>query len=82
MKEEGLLITCDRCGKTGFFRTTGERATHCGTRWNTFEPADGWTHEHGIGDMCPRCSKEFEKIKLKFEDMKICFKERMARCDE
>ena len=76
MRDKGLLIKCDRCEKTGFFRTTGDREADGGyTRWNTFEPADGWTYEPDIGELCPDCSQEFE-------DIKIEFKHRMARCDE
>lgn len=76
MREKGMLRTCDRCGETTFFKTIGDGEADGGfTRWNKFEPAEGWTYEGGIGDLCPGCSQEFE-------DIKICFKERMARCDE
>lgn len=76
MKEKGLLIKCDRCGETGFFKTIGDGEMDGGfTRWNKFESAEGWSCEYDIGDLCPNCSQEFE-------DMKLGFKHMIARCDE
>ena len=67
-KQNGQLRTCDRCKKEQFFKTTGDGETDGGyTRWNKFEDAIGWTVETEIGDMCPKCSKEFKELKSKFK---------------
>lgn len=67
MRQNGELRTCDRCKCTGFFKTIGDGETDGGyTRWNKFEPANGWSVECDIGDLCPDCTREFEKMKRKF----------------
>lgn len=70
MYERGKLMTCDRCGRTAFFKCTGERETDGGhTRWSTFEEAVGWTRhfEYETGDLCPSCSEEFNLIVGQFK---------------
>ena len=67
-RANGELRTCDRCGKTIFLKTTGDGERDGGyTRWNKFEKAEGWTTEHDIGDLCPDCSSEFERLKQNFK---------------
>lgn len=66
-KQNGELRTCDRCGKTQFFKCTGEKERDGGyTRWNTFEDAVGWDYKREIGDMCPECSEEYNNRYEKF----------------
>ena len=66
-KENGELRTCDRCGKTQFFKTIGDGERDGGyTRWNKFEEPVGWTMERDIGDLCPECSSLYEKMKNEF----------------
>ena len=56
----GQMRTCDRCGKQVFLKTIGEGEADGGfTRWNNFEPAEGWSVNKG--DLCPVCTLEFEK---------------------
>ena len=75
MKTNGRLIECDRCGNTTFCKTTGDGELDGGyTRWNKFEDAEGWSHEHGIGDLCTRCTEEFRKILDDFKNAKEKFK--------
>lgn len=71
MRANGQLRTCDRCGEAVFFKTTGEKEMDGGfTRWNTFEKAEGWSVEIGIGDLCPACTIELEVLKEKFKQQK------------
>ena len=51
MREHGKLYTCDRCKMQGFF---------------AHEP-ESWGYDFGIGDLCPRCNGQLEKIKEKFK---------------
>lgn len=75
MKTNGRMIQCDRCGKTTFCKTTGDGERDGGfTRWNKFVDAEGWSHEHEIGDLCPSCTEEFRKIVDDFKTAKEKFK--------
>lgn len=68
----GRLTICDRCGAKGFARTTGDGDADGGyTRWNKFEPLEGWTYVTGIGSMCPECSTEWERTKGAFIECDI-----------
>lgn len=59
----GRLLTCDRCGKQIFLNCTGEGEADGGyTHWNTFEKADGWMWVREVGDMCPRCWRDYNEI--------------------
>ena len=67
MKMNGRLIICDRCGKEQFFKHIGDGETDGGfTRWNKFEEAKGWSNEYKIGDLCPECTEEFQRMKERF----------------
>lgn len=67
MKANGRLIKCDRCGKETFCKANGEGELDGGyTRWNKFEDASGWSHELGIGDLCPDCTQKFKELKDNF----------------
>lgn len=68
MKENGRKIVCDRCGQSTFVRCNGEGEMDGGyTRWNKFEQAEGWQWEHGVGDLCPECSKEWNEMQEAFK---------------
>lgn len=68
MRVNGQLKTCDRCGESVFLKTIGDGDLDGGyTRWNKFEPSEGWSVEHGIGDLCPTCTTELETIKEEFK---------------
>ena len=67
MKTNGRMIKCDRCGKEIFCQANGEGEMDGGfTRWTKFEEAEGWSHEHGIGDLCPECTQEYQRLKEEF----------------
>lgn len=66
-KEEGVKFTCDRCGKTRFFKSPGDDDK----KWFGFERWDdcaakeeGWVHIIDSGGMwlCPKCAAEYEEM--------------------
>ena len=61
--KKGKLRECDRCGATCFLLYAGTRSADGGyTTWDNFEEApDGWFFQTGIGDLCPKCSAEYEE---------------------
>ena len=66
-REKGEIRTCDRCKATVFLRCTGEGERDGGyTRWNEFEPAEGWGHEYGMGDLCPTCMEKLVRLREDF----------------
>lgn len=80
MRENGRLMTCDRCGNQTFSKCIGEREMDGGfTRWSEFEEAEGWTKELDIGDLCPGCTEEFKKIVENFKTEKENFIGRIHR---
>ena len=58
MKKNGRLIVCEHCGKETFCKINASDPT----RWDRFEKAEGWSYVFFIGDLCPRCSKKYNKI--------------------
>lgn len=59
----GRLLTCNRCGKTTFLKHIGTGETDGGwTHWDKFEPAAGWDMISGLGDVCPDCKAEYNKV--------------------
>ena len=67
-KTNGQLITCDRCEATVFVKVEKECERDGGfTRWKVFEKAEGWTYESFIGDLCPKCSNEYECLQEEFK---------------
>jgi hypothetical protein len=65
----GRLLVCDRCGETVFCECTGEGETDGGyTRWNKFKPAEGWSVEVDIGNMCPRCTESYNEVIRQFKN--------------
>ena len=65
-KLKGELRTCDRCGKSQFFKLVHTGELDGGfTHTNKFEEAKGWDWLDGL-DLCPECAKEWEKMKKKF----------------
>ena len=71
----GQLVTCDRCGQTVFLKTIGEGELDGGyTRWNKFDPfPTGWSVKSGLGDLCPDCSREWNRIETDFMNKKLEF---------
>lgn len=68
MKVNGRLRTCDRCGKMAFAKHIGDGEADGGwSRWNKFESLEGWCWEKDIGDLCPECTKEWERMKESFK---------------
>lgn len=68
--QKGLLVTCDRCGKTTFRKYIGKGETDGGyTTWDKFEATpDGWKYSDDLGSwLCPKCNTEYEKIKEEFK---------------
>ena len=64
-RQNGRLITCDRCGATTFCITTGEGEMDGGfTRWNKFaDPPPGWGYSSEINmDLCPKCYAEYNRM--------------------
>lgn len=61
---KGKLVTCDRCGMQTFLKCTGEGERDGGyTRWNTFEDyPEGWEWRRDVGQLCPDCNQEYEKL--------------------
>lgn len=51
MRECGKMYQCDRCKDVGFF---------------SVEPAT-WDYEVGVGDLCPRCKKQWGEVKGRFK---------------
>ena len=57
----GQMRTCDRCGKSAFFKCIGDGELDCGyTRWNNFEEATDWSVERG--DLCPDCTHKLKNV--------------------
>lgn len=65
---KGKLRTCDRCGASVFLKYTGSKEYDGGwTVYDYFESApEGLTWVADIGDLCPECHTEYEKIKNNF----------------
>lgn len=63
----GKLLTCDRCGNTAFKEYTGEGVLDGGfTRYITYEDTpEGWSKMND-NDLCPECSKQFNKMQQDF----------------
>lgn len=68
--KKGSLLICDRCGNTAFLPLTGKDYFDGGySSADKFEPyPKGWTHICiGVySDLCPECSKEWEKTRAAF----------------
>ena len=79
-KQEGLLITCDRCGNFEFLPLLDCSELDGGfTRINNFEsPKEEWGNENfGIDgksyqDLCPKCFMEFDMIRKQFLNYDAC----------
>lgn len=75
-RENGQMLTCNRCGTWVFLKCTGEGETDGGfTRWNNFEPAPGWNVASYIGDLCPECYKAFQDMFENFAGKRLFTKE-------
>lgn len=79
---KGRLVTCDRCGETTFSKTVGDGEADGGfTRWNKFEPLPpGWGGHKGK-DLCPSCSREWNKIETEFMNRELQFMRRIGEND-
>lgn len=63
MEIAGKLKICDRCKSQVFLKLKGKKANFIDGEYSTYgefenEP-DGWEYIHGIGALCPNCSKEY-----------------------
>lgn len=66
-RANGQLVTCERCGKTTFRKDTN---------LGFFEKLpEGWINPPTIGDLCPDCSLEWERLEEEFENKKKEFME-------
>ena len=74
-RENGEVVTCNRCGVKIFRKCIGEGELDGGyTRWNKFEEfPEGWSFPHGLGDLCPECSREWTRIENDFMNKKTEF---------
>lgn len=68
-KQNGQVLTCDRCGESVFLRHTGYGERDGGyTRWDKFEsPPEGWDYVHNIGDLCPNCARAYKQMIEEFQ---------------
>ena len=68
MQINGRLTVCDRCGANVFSKCTCKGEADGGfTQWNEFEDLpDGWSSHFNTGDLCPKCSKEYDKLMSDF----------------
>ena len=67
MRQEGLLLTCDRCGKQIMLTEKLQHNTDGGFTKNfsySDEPED-WAKHEGK-DICDECNKDYEKMIDKF----------------
>ena len=67
MRQEGLLLTCDRCGKQIMLTEKLQHNTDGGFTKNfsySDEPED-WAKHEGK-DICDECNKDYEKMINKF----------------
>lgn len=62
MRTEGMMETCDWCGRRYFRPHKGTDYTDGGfTKIDKYEPLpEGWTNRLGMGSLCPDCSKELD----------------------
>lgn len=62
MRTEGMMETCDWCGRRYFRPHKGTDYADGGfTKIDKYEPLpDGWTNRLGMGSLCPDCSKELD----------------------
>ena len=68
MKTNGRLIKCERCGKEIFCKVKSDVVRDDNnTRWNKFEDAVGWSYVFFVGDLCPRCTKKYQKFQKGFK---------------
>ena len=66
MKGYGVMLKCDRCGKSIFRKYTGTDYRDGGfTAIDQFETARDWSFRLDVGDLCPECSKELKEIEAK-----------------
>lgn len=83
-KVEGVLLTCDRCGKSVFLKKLGERERDGGfTRWQEHESVpDGWKYSCDLGSwLCSKCNTEYEKIKEEFKSKVDAWKDSSDETD-
>ena len=72
MQKEGRMLTCDRCGKTEFFRQTGNRLVDTANGYKTrteYESSEKWGREEIDGkfyDFCPACNGQYMRMVIDF----------------
>lgn len=67
----GKLVTCTRCKNTVFLKylksVGGSNYTDPGYSRAVYEDLPGdWMHATGMGDLCPKCAREFIKYLKEF----------------
>ena len=79
MKTNGRLVVCDRCGKETFCKLKSDVVVVDNyTRFNKFEDVKGWSYVFFVGDLCPRCTKKYQKFKKGSKPLKY-FKSRCLK---
>ena len=83
MKEEGYMLTCDRCGMSKFFRKTGNRLVDTADGYKTrteYESNEKWGEEHLINNkhyrFCPACNGQYMRMVIDFAKPLNSFTER------
>lgn len=76
MRQRGILLTCDRCGKTEFLKRLPDMHLRHDEHYNCIDgeayqqPESGWIERYFRDgerkDLCPNCSKIFEEFMQEF----------------
>lgn len=65
MKENGMLITCDRCKETLFVKGEVKRLEN-GKEYIDTPMPEGWQRTPYGKDHCPRCAEEYNSLMQRF----------------
>ena len=72
MREEGRMLTCDRCGTSKFFRKIGNRLVDTADGYKTrteYESSEKWGRKEIDGifyDFCPACNGQYMRMVIDF----------------
>lgn len=77
MELKGKLLKCDRCGDTAFLKYIETNELDGGyTKYDVYEPEPpGWGTIHGLGDLCPTCREEYDRLIAEFKKVYVFEKE-------
>lgn len=78
MRQKGIVLTCDRCGKSEFLKRLPDTYSYANSKGITGEeiyqePEYGWSEIVICGerkDLCPDCSKVYEDFEKSFMENK------------